>query len=109
MVSQANVSSEQIDTGIIVAVVSGIVATLTVFITGLWQWISGKKKTSNDAQVSLVEGFVALLAEFKNERILLVARIIELEKANHQQDRHIAKLERIMRRHKIEIIGDEIP
>lgn len=96
----------KMDAGSIVVIVGGAVAIVTAFVTGAWQWMSGRKKTDSDAQASLVTGFVALLAEFKSERELLVKRISECETKLHLQDRHISKLERLMIKHNIKIPED---
>lgn len=97
----------QLDAGTIALVIGGAVAVVTAFVSGLWQWIGGRKKSSTDMQASLVAGFVALLGKVQEERDRLLTRIDECEANGQRQDRRINKLERTMARHKIEIPEDE--
>jgi hypothetical protein len=83
--------------------VGGVVALLTAFITWWFPYLAGRKKSDLDAQASLVSGFVALLAELRSEREQLTRRIGNLEANNQRQDHHIAKLERLMAQHDIDI------
>lgn len=76
--------------------VGGVAVVAVAVVTGLWQWLGGKKKQDADASTALVSGFVTLLAEFKSERVLLIARVNELEETNQQLDRRIAVLEALM-------------
>lgn len=99
-------SYAEMDSASIVAIVGGVVAVVTVFITGLWQWVTGRKKTELDAQGALMSGFIALIAEFKTERETLINRINALERNNQQQDRHIARIERLMSKHNIALPKD---
>lgn len=101
------IARDQVDSGTIVAVVGAIAVVFTGFITGLWQWLSGRKKSNIDAQASLVAGFVALLTSVQNERDRLLARITECESDNQKQDRRISKLERLIRQHGGEVPGDD--
>lgn len=97
----------QFSVEVVTVLVGGVVAIITAFVTGLWPFLTGKKKSDLDAQASLVNGFVALLAEFKSERELLVKRINDLEENNQRQDRHILRLERLMSQHNIRIPGEK--
>jgi hypothetical protein len=100
-------SRAQMGAELVTALIAGIAAVLTAFLTGLWQWWSGRKKADVDAQAALVSGFVALLGEFKTEREQLVKRVNECEANSQRQDRHISKLERVMSRHEIKIPKEE--
>lgn len=92
-----------INGGTLATIVGAGAAVVTAFIAGLWQHLSGRKKSDSDAQTTLVNGFISLLSELKNERTQMISRISDLERDNHKQDRRISKLERIMIRHNIEI------
>lgn len=94
------------DAATIAVLITGAVSLAGALIAGFWQFVTGRKKNQIDAQGALVTGFVALLAEFKNERTQLVARIGELEANNQRQDRRIGKLERLMLQHNIDIPPD---
>lgn len=102
--------SNHVDTGTVLAVIGSVGAVLSAVVAGFWTWLSAKRKTDLDAQASLVTGFIALLAEFKAERELLVKRIVDLEANNHRRDRHVRQLERIMARHGIivEFVDDNM-
>lgn len=93
----------RMDNTTLVGIVGGIATIATAFIAGLWQHLSGRKKSDIDAQGALVSGFIALLAELKGEMTALRERTDVLENKNQKQGRRIGKLERIMSRHNIEI------
>lgn len=95
------------ESGIITAIVGGIVAAVTGLATGVWQWLSNRKKLGIDAQASLVTGFVSLLTSVQNERDRLLARIDVLEAAHIKQDNRIVRLERVLRKHNIEVPNGE--
>ena len=96
-----------LDAASLTAIASAVALIVTAFVTGLWQWMSGRRKTDVDAQAAMVNGFVALLAELKSERTQLISRINNLEEENHRQDRHVARLIRIMMQHNIEITDED--
>lgn len=90
-----------------IAGIIGVVSVVTTtFVAGLWKWLSGKKKADAEAQVTLVPGFIALLAEMKADREALIRRINALEENNLKQDRHIFQLERLIIQHGIKIPED---
>jgi hypothetical protein len=99
------------DSGFITAVVGAIAAVLGGVVAGFWQWFSNRKKhdaeaqkVGLDAQASVMNGFILLLEQFKAERVVLAARITELEQTNLKLDRRIMQLER-----HIVTNGGEIP
>lgn len=98
----------EIDSGTIIAVIGAIAVIITGFFTGLWQWLSGRKKSNIDAGASLVAGFVALLASVQNERDRLLGRIDRCESDNQKLERRISKLERIITQHGGEVPGDDL-
>lgn len=91
------------ESGVLIALIGAVVAILTGLGAHFWSWYAGRKKQDADAQSALVPGFVALLAEFKNERTLLVARIDQLEADNYRMERHLFKLERLLNAHDIDV------
>lgn len=84
---------QDMDTGSVTAVVGGVATVAVAFLAGFWRWLGGSRKGSQEANAAVINGFVLLLAEFKNERTLLVARLDLCEAENQRLDRRVAQLE----------------
>jgi len=93
--------------GVIIAIVGTASAAIAAFVTGMWQWMVGKRRGELDAQSSIINGFIALLGEFKNERAQLVQRIDELERTSQRCSRRVLHLEGIMARHHMKIPAED--
>lgn len=93
----------QMDAPTLVSIVGAMAVALAALFTGFWKWMTSHGRTSIDAQASVINGFILLLAEFKTERAELVSRIGKLEVENHNLYRHIGRLERAMRQHDVDI------
>ena len=92
---------------VLVAIVGGFVTVVAAFVGGMWRWLGHRGKSRNDAQVSLVSGFVSLLASIQSERDRLLDRIAKLESDSNKQWRRIAKLERALLKAGREVPDDE--
>lgn len=97
-----------IDGATIMGIVAGVVAITTAFLTGLWQWLTNKKKSELEEQTSLIAGFSALLTSIQGERDRLMHRVDECEISNAKLDRRIIRLERELLKHNIDIPDEEI-
>lgn len=95
------------------AIIVAVVGVLTAFVTGLWQYIPGRKKsnaeagkTAADAHAVMVSGFVQLLNEAESDRNALRAEVTELRKASEKRDRFISRMIRVLHEHNIDIPED---
>lgn len=96
------------DSTSLTAVGAAVAAAVAAFVTGLWQFISGRKKLDTDAHASLLSGFVSLLTSVQGERDRLLGRLNVLEDENRRLDQRVGKLERTMRKHHVAVPdGDE--
>jgi hypothetical protein len=55
-------------------------AVLVAGVSGFWAWYAARPRAEMDAQASMLAGFTALLAEFKEERKSLIARLAAAER-----------------------------
>lgn len=88
--SRPNTSAMEIDGTTLSAIVVAVGGVVVTIFTGFFQWKSGKEKTAIDANTAVINGFILLLAEFKE-------RVEQLEKDNRSCSRHIIRLERALR------------
>lgn len=107
MTTLANKYSLDNSTGWITAVAGAIATIIVAMLTGLWQFLSGRKRLDTEAQSSLLAGFVSLLTELKNERAQLLVRLGECEAGLHEKNRYIDRLKSLLRHHNIEIPEEE--
>lgn len=95
------------DAGTITVVVGGIVTVITVFVGGLWNYLSGRKKSGSDAQTTTVSGFIALITQLQTERTAMIARLEVCEDKEERLDRRITQLERALIRENIDLPPEE--
>lgn len=93
--------AQQMDGTILTGVAGAVALILTTFLTGWWKWLSNKKKDSIDGQTALLNGFIALLNEFRSERGILITRLDAVDAENERLGRRVAKLENELVRHGI--------
>lgn len=102
---------KQDSAGFWTAIATAAAAVAGAVVAGFWQWLGNRKKqnaeavkVSMDAQASVMNGFILLLEQFKDERVVLASRISELEQTNLKLDRRVMQLER-----HLVVNGVEIP
>jgi len=65
--------------GLVAAIIAAVSAVLVAAATGLWQWLSGRKKSEVDANASVINGFILLVKEMREERSSLLGRLDKCE------------------------------
>jgi hypothetical protein len=87
----------------IVAIIGSLAVVLGGAIAGFWSWLSSRKRTTAeaekievDAAASVMNGFILLLKEIKEDRALLVIQMRRMDVDNHKLNRRINQLERMM-------------
>jgi len=55
-------------------------AVLVAVVAAFGSWWAGRSKSQTDAQTAMLAGFTSLLAEFKEERKSLIARLAAAER-----------------------------
>jgi len=75
----------------------------TALISGAFAFFAGRRKSRADTDITLVGGFQDLLKEFKEDRVQLAKRIIDLEFDRKVLERRVDQLELILAKHGIEV------
>lgn len=75
-----------------------LIGLITVLLGGggFWSYAASRRKVEIEAQGTVINGFILLIAEMKAERKQLIERVLECERINIRQDRHIVELQRTL-------------